>query len=101
MSALVSAAIWTRWSDARARSAAAATLLIMQSNGGMYDLDGRSKCIQMMESGPAAGVAGTQVLCGELGTATLICFDMGGTTAKACVIANGAEPHAGLFRRRL
>ena len=44
----------------------------------------------MMESGPAAGVAGTQVLCGELGIADAISFDMGGTTAKACVIANGA-----------
>ena len=66
-------------------------LMIMQSNGGMYDLAAaRSLPVQMMESGPAAGVAGTQVLCGELGLADAISFDMGGTTAKACVIANGA-----------
>jgi N-methylhydantoinase A len=66
-------------------------LMIMQSNGGMYDLAAaRSLPVQMMESGPAAGVAGTQVLCGELGIADAISFDMGGTTAKACVIANGA-----------
>jgi N-methylhydantoinase A len=66
-------------------------LMIMQSNGGMYDLAAaRSLPVQMMESGPAAGVAGTQVLCGELGLADAISFDMGGTTAKACVITNGA-----------
>ena len=66
-------------------------LMIMQSNGGMYDLAAaRNLPVQMMESGPAAGVAGTQVLCNELGIADAISFDMGGTTAKACVIVNGA-----------
>jgi N-methylhydantoinase A len=66
-------------------------LMIMQSNGGMYDLAAaRNLPVQMMESGPAAGVAGTQVLCNELGIANAISFDMGGTTAKACVIVNGA-----------
>jgi N-methylhydantoinase A len=65
--------------------------MIMQSNGGMYDLAAaRNLPVQMMESGPAAGVAGTQVLCNELGIANAISFDMGGTTAKACVIVNGA-----------
>lgn len=65
-------------------------LMIMQSNGGMYDLSAARRLpVQMMESGPAAGVAGTQVLCNVLGIPNAISFDMGGTTAKACVIEGG------------
>ena len=65
-------------------------LMIMQSNGGMYDLSAARRLpVQMIESGPAAGVAGTQVLCESLGISNAICFDMGGTTAKACVIEGG------------
>ena len=43
----------------------------------------------MMESGPAAGVVGASALSASFGTNNLICFDMGGTTAKACVIRDG------------
>ena len=43
----------------------------------------------MLESGPAAGVIGTQALCHTLGIENAIAFDMGGTTAKAGVIYNG------------
>jgi N-methylhydantoinase A len=74
-----------------ARAGCRGALMIMQSNGGMYDLAAaRDLPVQMMESGPAAGVAGTQVLCSELHIADAISFDMGGTTAKACVIENGS-----------
>ena len=44
-----------------------------------------SECIRMLESGPAAGVIGTQRLCAALGLERAIAFDMGGTTAKAGV----------------
>lgn len=65
-------------------------LLIMQSSGGLCDVGtARSQCIQMMESGPAAGVVGASSLAESLGTGDLICFDMGGTTAKACVLRGG------------
>ncbi len=43
----------------------------------------------MLESGPAAGVIGTQALCHTLGIKNAIAFDMGGTTAKAGVIYKG------------
>jgi N-methylhydantoinase A len=67
-------------------------LLIMQSNGGLSDVEmARRQCIQMMESGPAGGVVGTMALCEPLGIDSAIAFDMGGTTAKACVIRRG-EP---------
>ena len=43
----------------------------------------------MLESGPAAGVIGTQALCHTMGLRNAIAFDMGGTTAKAGVIHDG------------
>lgn len=68
----------------------AGNLLIMQSSGGLCDVNtARTQCIQMMESGPAAGVVGASALSGSFGTNNLICFDMGGTTAKACVVRDG------------
>lgn len=66
------------------------SLLIMQSNGGLMDIEtASSQCIQMLESGPAGGVTGTKVLAEVLKIQNAIAFDMGGTTAKACVIENG------------
>ncbi|HWV55381.1 hydantoinase/oxoprolinase family protein [Pseudorhodoplanes sp.] len=66
------------------------TFLVVQSSGGLFDLDdARSSCIRMLESGPAAGVIGTRALCESLGLSNAIAFDMGGTTAKAGVIHEG------------
>jgi N-methylhydantoinase A len=42
-----------------------------------------------IESGPAAGVIAAALAGKELGVPNLISFDMGGTTAKASLIANG------------
>jgi N-methylhydantoinase A len=68
------------------------SLMIMQSNGGLSDVEmARRQCIQMMESGPAGGVVGTMALCDMLELDAAIAFDMGGTTAKASVIRRG-EP---------
>lgn len=65
-------------------------LMIMQSNGGLSDLaTARRQCVQMMESGPAGGVVGTMALCEALNLDAAIAFDMGGTTAKACVVRRG------------
>ncbi len=70
----------------------AGQLLIMQSNGGLADVAAaRRQCIQMMESGPAGGVVGTMALADALDLEAAIAFDMGGTTAKACVVRRG-EP---------
>src|SRR6516164_3468350 len=66
------------------------SFLIVQSTGGLYDADqAKNHCVHMLESGPAAGVIGTQALCHALGLKNAIAFDMGGTTAKAGVIHNG------------
>ncbi len=70
----------------------AGSFLIVQSTGGLYEAEqAQTHCVRMLESGPAAGVIGTQALCRTLGIDNAIAFDMGGTTAKAGVIYRG-EP---------
>ena len=63
---------------------------VVQSTGGLFPVEhARRACVRMLESGPAAGVIGTQAICQALGIADAIAFDMGGTTAKAGVIHEG------------
>jgi N-methylhydantoinase A len=65
-------------------------LLIMQSNGGIMTAYGaRRRPAYMIESGPAAGVLAASRLAAESGLDQVLSFDMGGTTAKACLIENG------------
>jgi N-methylhydantoinase A len=67
-------------------------LLIMQSNGGIMSAKAaRRKPAYMIESGPAAGVLAAARLAREASLDRVLSFDMGGTTAKACLI-EGAVP---------
>jgi N-methylhydantoinase A len=77
--------------DAHMRDAGfSGSFLVVQSTGGLYEAkQAQSHCIRMLESGPAAGVIGTQALCHTLKIDNAIAFDMGGTTAKAGVIHHG------------
>ncbi len=70
----------------------AGSLFIMQSNGGLCEADtGARYPVRLIESGPAAGALAAAHYGTLLGHRDLLAFDMGGTTAKACVIADG-EP---------
>lgn len=72
-------------------------LEIMLSNGGSTSAAiAQEYPIQLIESGPAAGVEAALWLCSQLGLSDALSFDMGGTTAKLCVIQNGS---AGRSRR--
>ena len=65
-------------------------LQIMQSNGGiMPAAHARRRPVHMIESGPAAGALAAAGLAQEIGLAQAVAFDMGGTTAKGCLIENG------------
>jgi N-methylhydantoinase A len=77
--------------DAHMRDAGfSGSFLVVQSTGGLYEAkQAQIHCIRMLESGPAAGVIGTQALCHRLKIDNAIAFDMGGTTAKAGVIHHG------------
>jgi len=66
-------------------------ILVMQSNGGiMSAAAARRRPAYIIESGPAAGVLAAARLARECGMERVLSFDMGGTTAKACLIENGA-----------
>ena len=67
-----------------------APIRIMQSNGGLMSARTAAEIpVQMLESGPAAGVVAAHELGMRLGIGNIISFDMGGTTAKASLIENG------------
>jgi N-methylhydantoinase A len=65
-------------------------LYIMLSHGGLASVAfARKRPIQLVESGPAAGVEATAYLGRKRGWPDLLAFDMGGTTAKASLIDAG------------
>jgi N-methylhydantoinase A len=66
--------------------------LIMLSSGGVIgaEIAGRNP-VRMIESGPAAGALAASFYAQRLGLDRLMSFDMGGTTAKACLI-EGRKP---------
>src|SRR6266851_9845161 len=65
---------------------------IMLSSGGVATpATAKGVPIRLVESGPAAGALAAARMARELGEPKLLSFDMGGTTAKACVIDKG-EP---------
>jgi N-methylhydantoinase A len=72
--------------------------LIMLSSGGVVGAEtaGRNP-VRMIESGPAAGALAASHYCDVLGIDRLMSFDMGGTTAKACLIENRQPLITGLF----
>lgn len=72
--------------------------LIMLSSGGIIgtDVAGRNP-VRMIESGPAAGALAASHYAKVLGLDRLMSFDMGGTTAKACLIENFQPLITGLF----
>jgi N-methylhydantoinase A len=66
-------------------------LYVMQSSGGIaLPPLARRLPIRLVESGPAAGALAAGQAARERGDSRLLSFDMGGTTAKACVIDGGA-----------
>jgi N-methylhydantoinase A len=66
-------------------------LYMMLSSGGVVTHEAAARFpIRLVESGPAAGALATATLGRRLGRRNLLSFDMGGTTAKACLIDDGA-----------
>ena len=65
-------------------------MFIMQSSGGVVSTAAAQACpIRILESGPAGGVAAARWWGARCGAANLLCFDMGGTTAKLCTVIDG------------
>jgi len=64
-----------------------ATLQVMTSNGGIVGVEAAQQLpVRLIESGPAAGAIAAANDCAALDLEGVLSFDMGGTTAKACLI---------------
>jgi hypothetical protein len=70
-------------------------VLWMTSSGGLVpSLRAAELPVRLIESGPAAGAVAAAEFGRTAGEASVLSFDMGGTTAKLCLIPNG-EPTVG------
>src|SRR5256885_5784606 len=83
----------------------AGRLYVMLSGGGIAAVqEAKDFPIRMIESGPAAGAMAASFLAKLAGLDKVVSFDMGGTTAKMCLVENGSPDHkfdfeAGRVRR--
>ena len=76
----------------------AGEFVVLDSAGGALDPNtARSYPIRLVESGPVAGVIGARDLGISLGIDQLVSFDMGGTTAKCCLIEGGSYASTELY----
>ena len=68
-----------------------AQYLMMTAGGGMTTLETAARFpIRLVESGPAGGAILAGRIARQCGLDEVLSFDMGGTTAKLCLIDNGA-----------
>jgi len=68
----------------------AGELLLMLSSGGISSVETASRFpLRLLESGPAGGALASAYFGQQAAINDLLAFDMGGTTAKLCVIENG------------
>jgi len=80
-------------------------LYVMLSGGGIAAVrEAKQFPIRLIESGPAAGATAAAFLAKLAGLDHVVSYDMGGTTAKMCLIEDGAPDHkfdfeAGRVRR--
>ena len=66
------------------------SLILMGSHGGVISQERAcAEPIALVESGPVGGCIGAAAFGRRLGLESLICFDMGGTTAKCALIHDG------------
>ncbi|MFI5031284.1 MAG: hydantoinase/oxoprolinase family protein [Reyranellales bacterium] len=73
-------------------------LFMITSGGGLAALaTARKFPIRLVESGPAGGAILAAALARQCGLDKVLSFDMGGTTAKICLIDNGEPQHSRTF----
>ena len=91
----------TYLADLQARLAAMGAtcpFLLMTSGGGLASLEtARQFPIRLVESGPAGGAILAARIARQLGLARAASLDMGGTTAKICLIDDGAPQQSRAF----
>jgi N-methylhydantoinase A len=73
-------------------------LFLMMSGGGLTTLETAARFpIRLVESGPAGGAILASEIAAECALPEVVSFDMGGTTAKVCLLSNGEPERARKF----
>lgn len=81
-----------------AEQGAACPIFLMHSGGGIISLENAAEFpVRLVESGPAGGAVFAAHIAGQHGLDKVLSFDMGGTTAKICLIKNQTPKTARVF----
>ncbi|MFD2737983.1 hydantoinase/oxoprolinase family protein [Sulfitobacter aestuarii] len=73
-------------------------IFLMHSGGGIISLESAAEFpVRLVESGPAGGAVFAATLAARYGLNKVLSFDMGGTTAKICLIQNQTPKTARVF----
>ncbi len=87
-----------RLSDGMRAMGIGVDLLLMQSDGGTaHETTALRLPVRLVQSGPAGGAQAAALTGRVAGFADVMAFDMGGTTAKACLIPGGKPARAPEF----
>lgn len=87
-----------RMIDALAAAGFGGQLYLVTSSGGLTSVEtARRYPVRLVESGPAGGAIYASRRARELELDRVVAFDMGGTTAKVCLIQNGEPTAANAF----
>ncbi|WP_333714195.1 hydantoinase/oxoprolinase family protein [Yoonia sp.] len=77
---------------------AACPIFLMHSGGGIISIESAADFpVRLVESGPAGGAVFAADIAGRFGLDKVLSFDMGGTTAKICLIKNQTPKTARVF----
>jgi len=81
-----------------AEAGASCPVFLMHSGGGIVSIDTAATYpVRLVESGPAGGAIFAADVARRLGLSRVLSFDMGGTTAKICLIKDFAPRTARVF----
>ncbi|MEM6987694.1 MAG: hydantoinase/oxoprolinase family protein, partial [Pseudomonadota bacterium] len=87
-----------RLADRLASAGCAAPIFLMHSGGGIISLEAAAEFpVRLVESGPAGGAVFAANIAGRHGLDKVLSFDMGGTTAKICLIKQCTPKTARVF----
>lgn len=88
----------TRLADRLAQEGAECPVFLMHSGGGIIDIATAAEFpVRLVESGPAGGAVFAADIAARHGLDKVLSFDMGGTTAKICLIKNQSPKTARVF----
>lgn len=87
-----------RLADRLRGEGAACDIFLMHSGGGIISLENAAEFpVRLVESGPAGGAVFAANIAARYGLDKVLSFDMGGTTAKICLIKNQTPKTSRVF----